>query len=222
MDPRLEATIAEYGFDLLVIDPWAVYYNGGENDNDQAEAALDKFRDLSMRYALAVLILCHLRKAMESRDPEDLWRGASRLADWASTRITLLPHYSDKQAEAQGMTRQQARRYVDVKFLRRSTPTDDFSMVLDYDTGWWQRWVAPAEAADARRTHMNVPDIVAALAKAGGHWPSIRKAAGDLGVSQATASGLLRQATATGAVQERHSGQAMAFCLPAPRLEDRQ
>ena len=106
--PRLEETIAEHRFDLLVIDPWAVYFAGSENSNDETEAALDKFRDLAMRYGLAVLILHHLGKATDARDPEDLSRGASRLADWASTRVTLLPHWTDAAAERQGMTRQQA------------------------------------------------------------------------------------------------------------------
>ncbi len=154
LDGRLEQTIAAHGFEVVIIDPWAVYFSGSENSNDEVEAALDKLRDLALRYGVAILILHHLGKAIEAREPEDLWRGASRLADWASTRITLLRHYSERQAEQQGMTRQQARRYVDVKFLRRSTPTDDFSMKLNAETGWWERWIAPEQAADARRVHL--------------------------------------------------------------------
>jgi hypothetical protein len=207
LDPRLEATIAEHGIDLLVIDPWAVYYAGAENSNDETEAALDKLRDLTMRYHLAVLILHHLGKATEGRDPEDLWRGASRLADWASTRITLLPHFSDQQAERQGMTRQQARRYVDVKFLRRSTPTDDFSMVLDGETGWWSRWAAPQDAAEGRRVHLGVPDVVDALNASGGTWPSTNSAAKDLGVAYETAVKLLGAAVRQGAIEPVNGGR---------------
>ena len=215
LDPRLEATIAEHRFDLLVIDPWAVYYAGAENSNDETEAALDKLRDLAMRYSLAVLILHHLGKATDAREPEDLWRGASRLADWAGTRITLLPHYTDNQAERQGMTRQQARRYVDVKFLRRSTPTEDFSMVLDGESGWWARWAAPQDAADGRRTHLGVPDVVDALKASGGTWQSQNQAAEKLGVAEETAGKLLSSAVRAGAVETAKGSRRAKILLPS-------
>jgi hypothetical protein len=219
LDDRLEATIAEYHFDLLVIDPWAVYFAGNENSNDETEAALDKLRDLSLRYTLAVLILHHLKKATDAREPEDLWRGASRLADWASTRVTLLPHWTDQQAERQGMTRQQARRYVDVKFLRRSAPTDDFSMVLGAD-GWWERWKAPEQVADSRRTHLDVPDVVDALKASGGEWASKKQAATSLGVAQGTAGKLLASAVRAGAVEPAEGKHgATIYRLPALHLE---
>jgi RecA-family ATPase len=46
MDGRIEATIAALAIEVLIIDPWAVFYAGRENSNDEAEAALDKLRDL--------------------------------------------------------------------------------------------------------------------------------------------------------------------------------
>jgi hypothetical protein len=221
LDGRLEATIEEFHFDVVVIDPWATYFSGAENSNDETEAALDKLRDLAMRRRLAVWIIHHLGKSNEAREPEDLWRGASRLADWASTRITLLPHYTEKQAAAQGMTRQQARRYVDVKFLRRSTPTDDLSMVLDGETGWWQRWMAPEQAADARRIHLDVPDLVDTLQADGGAWRSQRQAAESLGVSHATASKLLASAVRAGAIEPVPGERgATIYRLPGAHLGD--
>jgi hypothetical protein len=221
LDGRLELTLAEYAFDCLVVDPWAVYYSGAENSNDEVEAALDKLRDLAMRRAVAILILHHLGKSNEARDPEDLWRGASRLADWASTRITMLPHYTDRQAEAQGMTRQQARRYVDVKFLRRSTQTDDFSMVFDPSTGWWSRWAAPAEIADARRVHLDVPDVVDALRASGGSWRSQNAAADALGLARDTAAKLLASAIRAGAIESAPGERrATIYRLPGAHLGD--
>ena len=201
LDGRLEATIREEGIEVLIVDPWAVYYAGTENSNDEVEAALDKLRDLAMRYAVALIITHHLGKATDAREPEDLWRGASRLADWASTRVTLLPHYSATQAEQQGMTRQQARRYVDVRFLRRSTPTDDFSMALDPATGWWEKWISPDEGADARRVHLDVSDVTDACKADGGYWPSQRAAATALDVSPTTAAKLLAAALRQGALE---------------------
>lgn len=220
LDGRLEATVVEHGFEVLVIDPWRVYFAGGENSNDEVEAALAELRALSLRTGLAVVILHHLGKSTEAREPEDLWRGASRLADWASTRVTLLPHFTDRQAEAQGMTRQQARRYVDAKFLRRSTPTPDFSMLLDPETGWWSRWKAPAEAADARRTHLDVPDVVEALRASGGSWPSKKRAADALDLSQETAARLLAAAVRVGAIEAMPGERgATAYRLPGAHLE---
>ena len=201
LDPRLEATIAHERFGVLIIDPWAVFFAGNENSNDETEAALDKLRDLAMRYGLAVVILHHLGKGTDAREPEDLWRGASRLADWASTRVTLLPHYTERQAVEQGMTRAQARRYVDVHFLRRSTPTEDFSIVFDPETGWFSRWASPVEAAESRRIHMNPVDVAAACSQSGGSWPSVVTAADALGVSQGTARKLLAGAVRAGLLE---------------------
>jgi hypothetical protein len=221
LDGRLEAAIAENRFDVLVIDPWAVYFAGAENSNDEVEAALDKLRDLAMRYGLAIIILHHLGKSTDAREPEDLWRGASRLADWASTRVTFLPHFTEKQAAAQGMTRAQSRRYVDVHFLRRSTPTDDFSMALDPTTGWWDRWVPPQEVAESRRVHLEVADVALALEVDGGSWGSQQRAAEVLEVSRGTAHKLLAMAVKAGAVEPyRGARGATGYRLPGEHLDD--
>jgi hypothetical protein len=117
------------------------------------------------------------------------------------------------------MTRQQARRYVDIRFLRRSTPTDDFSMRLDPDTGWWTRWKPSEDAADARRTHLEPSDIVAACQAAGGSWPSTKQAALALGHANDTALKLLETAERAGAI-ERFVGprRATGWRLPRPQI----
>jgi hypothetical protein len=214
MDARLEATIAAYGFDVLIIDPWAVFYSGGENSNDEVEAALDKLRDLAMRHHVAVVILHHFGKGTDVREPEDLWRGASRLADWASTRVTLRPHYTASQVKKQGMTREQARRYVDVFFLRRSLPTPDFSMVLDPETCWWSRWLASLEEG-GQRINISVEDIVEACRRAGGSWSSTVVAAAALDVSPGKARDLLRNAVGSGHLNGRPGPHgAIVYTLP--------
>jgi len=78
-------------------------------------------------------------------DPEDAWRGASRLAAWADTRITLVPHYTPKQAQNLGHDRLEARRYLDVRFLTRGAPIDDFSLHRRDDL-WLERWEDPTPA----------------------------------------------------------------------------
>jgi RecA-family ATPase len=141
LDPRFEEVIAEGNYDLFGLDPWASYFSGTENSNDEVEAALDTLRDLSVRYGLASWINHHFsqRGMSDKVDPEDAWRGASRLADWASTRITLLPHYTPKQTQKLKLSRAEARRYLDVKFLTRGAPIDDFSLRRRDDL-WLERW----------------------------------------------------------------------------------
>jgi AAA domain len=201
LDGRIETTIAALAVEVLILDPWAVYYAGRENSNDEAEAALDKLRDLQLRHGLTVVVLHHFGNTNDARDPEDLWRGASRLADWASTRVTLRPHYTDKQARDQGMNRHQARRFADVTILRRSAaPTDDFSVAWNPQTGQWERWRSPQVAADEQRTSLHPVDVAGKCPPDG--WPSMRAAAAALNISPTTASHLLEQATAAGLIQE--------------------
>jgi hypothetical protein len=201
LDGRIEATIAALAIEVLVIDPWAVFYAGRENSNDEHEAALDKLRDLQLRHGLTIIVLHHFGKANDARDPEDLWRGASRLADWASTRVTLRPHFTDKQAREQGMSRHQARRFADVTILRRTAaPTDDFSIVWNPETGQWDRWRSPQYAAEGQRAQLHPVDVAHQCPHDG--WPSMRAAAAALNISPSTASHLLEQAKAAGLIQE--------------------
>lgn len=226
LDGRIEETIRRHRFDVLIIDPWAVYFAGNENNNDEVEAALDKLRDLAMRYGTAIVIFHHTGKASpDNREPEDLWRGASRLADWASTRVTMLPHFTEKRAKDQNMTRRQARRYLDVFFLRRSAPTDDFSIVLNLETGWWEKWNDPKEAgraaAEAQRIAMDPYDVQQLCYLDGGEWPSIRVASESMKVSQATAKKLLKQAVMHRALEEYLTPRnGTGYRLPHPKLTD--
>ena len=214
LDDRVERTIVEGGYDVLVIDPWKVYFAGNENSNDEVEAALDKLRDLVLRHGLTIVILTHVGKTTDVREPEDLWRGASRLADWASTRVTLMPHYTDQQAEAQGMTRQQARRYIDVRFLRRSAPTEDFSISWNAETGWWERWETPGHDEDGE-PKITLTDMINTCRKIGGIWPSRSAAAEALGVNIHKATKLLERAVLEGSLESfRGVRNAVGYRLP--------
>jgi hypothetical protein len=102
---------------------------------------LDKLTRISDTYGTAIWINHHFsqRGMSDKIDPEDPWRGASRLADWASTRITLLHHYTPTRARALGLSRTEARRYLDVRFLTRGVPIDDFTLHRRDDL-WLERW----------------------------------------------------------------------------------
>jgi hypothetical protein len=212
---------------VLVIDPWAVFYGGRENSNDEVEAALGKLRELAMRHQLGVVIVLHVGKNTIVREPEDLWRGAGRLADWCSTRVTILPHYTEAEAARIGYTRQQGRRFVDVKFLRRGEPTPDFHMAINHQTGWWEAWTPnaaaekvakPAKARGSASTLLPA-DVANRCADAGG-WPSLRAAASSLGVSHTLAEKALQAAIDAGFILEVQGKQARQrhFTLARPHL----
>lgn len=230
LDSTLERTIAEHGIDVLIIDPWRVYYAGSENSSDEVEAALDKLRALAVAHQLAVVIVHHLRGGTDgdATDPEDAWRGSTRLPDAVDTRITLLPHYTRRQAAEQGMSRKQARRYQDVYFLRRGGPApDDFGIAWDPTTGWWNRWRTPQELGaelGGRPTHYNPIDVVPLLEEAGGAWSSIRLASEALELSPTATTKLLERAAAAGYVEEFSGPKgARAFRLPGtgePTIEE--
>jgi len=200
LDPRVEAWITEHGFDVLVLDPWATFFAGNENSNDQVEAGLSQLRALALRYGTAIVVVHHLGKANDYRDPEDLWRGASRLADWASTRVTMLPHYSAKAAADAGLTPQQARQYVDLHFLRRHEPLDDFSVHVD-EAGIFSKWDPPAGDGGSARGRLT-PDDVGRVAIESGGFESIADAARRLGVSDRAARQALERAVAAGVLVE--------------------
>ena len=143
LDERIWRAVEDLDAGLLVVDPWAVFYSGNENSNDEVEAAVATLKAL-MDAGVAVVVVHHVSKATEYREPEDLWRGASRLADWASTRITMLPHYTAAKAKARGMERHVARAYADIHFLRRAEPVPDISVHRGTD-GWWRHWIPDDE-----------------------------------------------------------------------------
>jgi hypothetical protein len=218
LDKRLAAAVARHGFGLVVVDPWAVFYAGSENSNDEVEAAVDRLRLLADETGAAIVVVHHLGKAQDGRDPEDLWRGASRLPDAASTRVTMLPLYSRTQAAERGLPPDEARRYVSVRFLRREAPTPGFNVYLGHD-GWWERCGnESSEAPPTSRSRLSVDDVTAAIAADGGRFGSITHAARSLDVSREAAATLLDEAKRAGLVVEVEGAGSRAFELA--RSED--
>ena len=94
-------------------------------------------------------------------------------------------------------------------------------MVFDPSTGWWSRWAAPAEIADARRVHLDVPDVVDALRASGGSWRSQNAAADALGLARDTAAKLLASAIRAGAIESAPGERrATIYRLPGAHLGD--
>ena len=138
IDGPLDQLLADHQIGLLVIDPWASYFAGSENSNDETEAALGLLSDLASRHNLATLIVHHPSKVRDVREPEDMWRGASRLPDWADTLVTLVPywHTQPNKALEHGLDRQQARQYGRLHITRRSTPTADRTVRRTTNLRW--------------------------------------------------------------------------------------
>jgi hypothetical protein len=234
IDVGLEEAIVDQGVEVLVIDPWRTYFSGGENSNDEAEQALSQLSGLSARTGVAIVVIHHIsgNKLSAERgplEPEDLWRGATRLADWASTRVTILPHFSARAADEAGLSRAVARRHVDVHFLRRDEPTEDFCAVLDGETGWWSRWengIVGAGRMGGKTSKRAVQvgtgspagyyvTVVDAIKASGGSWPSLSAAAAAMQESSSSARRLLDAAVRLGLVEKfKGAGNATGYRLP--------
>ena len=59
---RLETLIEEIRPVMLVVDPLAELHNCEENDNTALRSVIAKFRELAVRFEMAVVILHHTRK----------------------------------------------------------------------------------------------------------------------------------------------------------------
>lgn len=183
IDHRLEPMLTEMGCELLVMDPWATYYAGNENSNDEVEAAIDAITQMARRVGCAVWIVHHISaKASHGNlaEPEDLWRGASRLADAVSTRVTMLPHYTPAKARELGMDRFQARTFGDLHILQRNGPPVPV-IHTQLERFQWRHW-EPTDPEGGRPVAVHDEDIVRALRAAGGSITSKRSLADRVGV----------------------------------------
>lgn len=197
----LETAIKDHAIDLVIVDPWAVYFAGNENSNDEAEAVLGALRAVTLRTGVAWLIVHHITgKAERSAwtEPEDLWRGATRLGDWASTRITVLPHYTETARKEAGMDRHEARRHVDVHILRRNGEPVPTLHARRRPDGWWERW-EPGEAVEVAGTSLR--RLVQVLDLEGGEVGSLRALAKLVGLSPHATDELVAKGVAAGLVE---------------------
>jgi hypothetical protein len=188
---NLESTIREHNIAAVFTDPWASFYNGDENSNDQTQRALDVFDQLILLTDIAVIVTHHPSKSSDSKNatPEDTWRGASRLADWADTRLTFKINQGPKQRDRQ---RHEARRTVDVTILSRGPSIPDFVMTADPDTRRWA--INPDEEVSASGTGKLTAERAAAACREAGGFASTKAAARYLGVAQGTAKAGLEAA----------------------------
>ncbi len=216
LDERLRETVETNRFDVLVLDAWASFFSGEENSNDQTEAALGTLQELSDATGVAIVIVHHFGKSNEGRDREDLWRGASRLADWANTRVTLSPHHTPKTAKEAGLSPVEARRYVNVAFLRNDEPTSPIVARLG-ENGWFD--LVEADDPAPQPVRLTVEDVAAACARDSG-WNSAGDARAALGIGRESAAQLLRQTERAGLIVGSSGPRGTKVYQPAMEIPE--
>lgn len=196
----LEATIAEVRPDVMLIDPWAAFYGGAENSNDDADAVLNELGELAKRHAMSVIATHHFSKATDQMEAENLWRGASLLADRVHTRVTLQPFYKPVDYKRMSMDRREGRRYATATFLCRTHAIpDDVTLRWSPDDGRFHPWEPGADdgtaaitaedairRADEKRYVKDMVDLtmlIEAAQRMGGGFDSIRQAEMAMNVS---------------------------------------
>jgi RecA-family ATPase len=87
---RLKTLIEERHPAVLVVDPLAELHACEENDNNALRAVIAAFRELAVKYSIAVLVLHHTRKGSGASpgDP-DAARGASAIIGAVRIALTL-------------------------------------------------------------------------------------------------------------------------------------
>jgi biotin operon repressor len=203
VDPRIEETIRAVGADVVIVDPWATFFAGNENSNDETEAAIVALIDIARRTSTAIWIVHHITaKATHGglAEPEDLWRGASRLADAVSTRVTVLPHYSPSEAKEMGMDRLAARRYVDIFVLERNGPPVG-TQHAQRDGFWWSAWEG-GDRDGGRPSKLSQKQVCDAIRRAGGEVGSKTELADILEVSRKALEKVLDSLVSLGAVKQ--------------------
>jgi hypothetical protein len=202
--------------DVVICDPWAAFFRGESNSNDQVQAAFSVLRPLAERTGVAIVLVHHISGLKQAPgrilEPEDLWRGATSLADAVAVRITITPHYTPASAKKAGLDAQAARRYVDVSFkTRNDREPPNMSMVRDPENGRWMEWTPNDEAGDGpmrgggEDRQQRRLALQRALRTGGGAFPSIRAAADTAEVSRNTMSRAITEAMADGVLREAFS-----------------
>ena len=86
-DNILSKFIEKYEIEVVILDPLISFHSANENDNVQVRKALDVITNLSTKYDISTII-CHHHGKLDL-EGHYAARGASAIADWASTILTL-------------------------------------------------------------------------------------------------------------------------------------
>ncbi len=208
VDDAVKRTMETYEPEVFIPDPWITFDTANENDSAEREATLGKMAELQARYGITLITPHHLRKDRNAADPEDLWRGSSRLADWASVRITMLPN------PPKGVEGIEARRYAQVHFLLRRQPTPEpIDVKFNYETLQWEPWTPPGGGKHDVKTDA---DNVLAKAREVGRFKSTSQAAELCGVSRDTVAKVLNELVQQGKMTVEDGERNAKVWTPRP------
>lgn len=201
IDPRLEPTLEANGVRVLIVDPWATFFAGNENSNDEVEQGVSALVSMARRVGCAVFVVHHISaKTQHAKlaEPEDLWRGATRLADAAATRITLLPHYTTTEAAKEGLDRFEARRYGDLHVLNRNGPSPGVLHVQRHGYEWVD-WTPESHQVEVESNELTLKKLARIIEGLG--TAPVAEIASVVGRSERVVSGMIAKLEGTGAIQ---------------------
>jgi hypothetical protein len=89
---RLRATVAALRPVLLVLDPFIRLHRADENASKEVAPLLGFLRELQREFALAVLLVHHVRKRSGKDRPGQALRGSSDLHGWGDSNLYLRRH----------------------------------------------------------------------------------------------------------------------------------
>lgn len=217
LDHRLVAWVESERPDVIILDPWAAFFGGESNSNDQVQAAFKTLRPLCEKFGLAIVLIHHISGLKQSGtrtlEPEDLWRGATSLADAVAVRVTLLPHHTPATAKKAGLDAPSARRYVDVSFQSRNDREPAPMSLHRGNDNRWRDWepetpgpdddeeVGPSRSESLRADRRVL--LGRALQKEGGVLASIRTAEAAAGCTYSVMDKAIKEGLSDGVIVRR-------------------
>jgi hypothetical protein len=95
----LEALIAEWVPDVVMLDPFVELHSSEENDNTAIRQVLARFRSWAIMRNVALVVLHHSRKGVQSPGDPDTMRGASAIVGAARVALTVNSMTEDEATE---------------------------------------------------------------------------------------------------------------------------
>ena len=111
MVKELLKTVKEYGFDVLVVDPFAETFEGDENSNSELKWAAVLWRDIARETNCAVMLVHHTRKFNAEAGDMDSARGGGALVGVARVVSTLFA-MTEEEAGIYGITNDDRHLYL--------------------------------------------------------------------------------------------------------------
>lgn len=128
---ELEAYVAAFKPDILMLDPFVELHEVEENDNTAVRAVMARLRAMAVEHNMAVVILHHARKGAGEPGEMDSLRGASSIVGAARVVLTV-NSMTTQEAEAFGMAPEKRR-----NFFRLDGAKNNYAPIEEAE--WFER-----------------------------------------------------------------------------------